>query len=157
MGVGYMLTVTKEFKWDMAHILAGHEGMCKNLHGHTYRMQVEVARKSNDLIKEDKATSSMVIDFKDLKKIVKEEIVEALDHAFMYWTNSPDKLEHKIADLLKEEGRKVVEVDFRPTAEAMSFYFLNILKQRFKELNIKIISVKVWETPTSYAEAKGEI
>ena len=152
-----MITINKEFKWDMAHMLAAHQGLCKNIHGHTYKMQVEIAREDNNLISEDKSSSGMIIDFKDLKHIVKEELIKPLDHAFMYWANSNDQLEHEIAQLLKDHQRKIIEVDFRPTAENIADYAFNLLAERFAELEIKIVSLKVWETPTSYAVAKGDI
>ena len=57
-----MTTATKTIKFDAAHVLTNHEGLCKNLHGHTYRVDVTVAQSADD-------TKDMVIDFKDLKKI----------------------------------------------------------------------------------------
>ncbi|TDX52958.1 6-pyruvoyl trahydropterin synthase family protein [Orenia marismortui] len=149
------VTVSKEFSWDMAHILAEHEGLCKNLHGHTYKMRVTVAEKRGSL-EDDGAAAGMVIDFKDLKQVVNQEIVEPLDHAFIYWGNSPDEVEHQIARLLSNAERKVFEVEFRPTAEMMASYFLSLLEDSFDNLDIEVVSVKLWETPTSYAEARGE-
>ncbi|EYE87850.1 precorrin-3B C17-methyltransferase [Fervidicella metallireducens AeB] len=147
------ISVTKEFTWDMAHMLAHHEGMCQNLHGHTYKMQVEIVRFTGNLIKGSDPSKGMVLDFKDLKDIVNERIVKELDHAFMYWVNSPDKTEHEIARILIESGKKVVKVDYRPTAEEMALNFLRILRDEFKKFDVDVKSVKVWETPTSYAKA----
>lgn len=146
--------VTKEFQWDMAHMLAEHQGLCKNIHGHTYKMQVTVIRKSDTLISGTGASDGMVIDFKDLKIIVKRKIVEPLDHAFMYWSQSPDQVEHQIAELLLQNDRKVYQVNYRPTAEEMALNFFNILSQELEQYQVKVVSVKVWETTTSFAEAK---
>ncbi|GAB6098820.1 6-carboxytetrahydropterin synthase QueD [Halanaerocella petrolearia] len=148
------VSVTKIFSWDMAHMLAGHEGQCKNLHGHTYKLEVEVTNKAGQL-EEVGPAQGMIVDFKDLKRVVKEEIINPLDHAFLYWANSSDKIEHQLANILQEGDRKVVEVDFRPTAENMAHHFWEILQSRLSELDIEILSIKVWETPTSYAEVKG--
>lgn len=150
------ISITKEFKWDMAHMLAEHGGLCKNIHGHTYRMEVKVTRVSNELIYGTGHSDGMVIDFKDLKNIVKELIVNPLDHAFMYWTKSPDSVEHEIAKTLLENDRKVFKVDYRPTAEEMAHDFLNQLAKGLEQYHVKVVSVKVWETPTSYAEAIQE-
>ncbi|MBM7623336.1 6-carboxytetrahydropterin synthase QueD [Sporohalobacter salinus] len=148
------ISVTKSFSWDMAHMLAGHENQCKNLHGHTYKLEVEVASKSGGL-KKAGAGQGMIIDFKDLKQVVRKEIVSPLDHAFLYWVKSPDEVEHQLASTLQEAGRKVVSVDFRPTAENMANYFLETLQNSFAESNIEVLSIRVWETSTSYAEVKG--
>ncbi|WP_408954435.1 6-pyruvoyl trahydropterin synthase family protein [Natroniella sp. ANB-PHB2] len=150
------LSITKEFTWDMAHMLASHQGLCKNLHGHTYKLQVEVTRNSEQLITESEAASGMVLDFKDLKKVVKEEIIDPFDHAFVYWTGSSDVVEHQIAELLQKEGRKVVKVDFRPTAEEMAVYFLEVLNAKLEGEGVRVSRVKVWETPTSFAEIRED-
>lgn len=151
-----IVSITKEFTWDMAHLLAGHEGLCKNLHGHTYKMQIEVCRKNEKLINKEINSKGMVIDFKDLKEIVKELVIDPLDHAFMYWTESPEPLEHEIAEILIKNNRKVAKVSFRPTAEEMAMNFFSILEEKFKLDNLVLVSVKIWETPTSFAEVKND-
>lgn len=151
------VSITKEFTWDMAHMLAGHEGLCKNIHGHTYKMQVEVTRKTGDLITTPgNSQEGMVIDFNHLKNIVKDKIIDPLNHAFMYWCQSPDSLEHEIAELLRKHGRKIAVVTYKPTAEEMARNFLKILSREFDKHDIIIQSVKVWETPTSFATARQE-
>ena len=151
------VSITKEFSWDMAHLLAGHEGLCRNLHGHTYKMQIEVTRKTEDVINSEINCKGMVIDFKDLKQLVVDKIVEPLDHAFMYWVNSTEPLEHEIAEILIKNNRKVAKVNYRPTAEEMAMSFFSILTKELMPLNLKLKAVKVWETPTSFAEVKGEV
>jgi 6-pyruvoyltetrahydropterin/6-carboxytetrahydropterin synthase len=152
---GKLLTVTKEFTWDMAHMLADHEGLCANLHGHTYRMQVTVARKQLPMVEEKKAvTKGMVVDFKDLKTIIEGIIVKPLDHCFMYWVGSSDSAELAIADMLTEFNKKVVAVSWRPTAENMAMDFFKVLDSycEAEQLPWRPVSIKVWETPTSFAE-----
>ena len=150
------VSITKEFSWNMAHLLAEHEGLCKNLHGHTYKMQIEVTRKTEDVIISDGSSQGMVIDFKELKKLVNVKIVEPLDHAFMYWINSPDAVEHEIGKILIKNGRKVAKVNYKSTAEEMAMNFFTTLTKDLLVLNIELKSVKVWETPTSFAEVRGE-
>lgn len=149
--------VVKEFKWDMAHMLAEHNGLCKNVHGHSYKLQVKVTRKSNELIENTRHSDGMVIDFKDLKDIVEKNIIDPLDHAFMYWTKSSDQVEHQIADVLIMNKRKVVKVNYRPTAEEMARDFFIRLTDELNNYDIKLVSVKVWETPTSFAEVNQEV
>ena len=150
------VSITKEFSWNMAHLLAEHEGLCKNLHGHTYKMQIEVTRKEEDVIMSHASSEGMVLDFKDLKQLVNVKIVEPLDHAFMYWINSPDIVEHEIAKILIKNGRKVAKVNYRTTAEEMAIDFFSILAKELLVINIELKCVKVWETPTSFAEVRGE-
>ena len=71
-----MTTVTKTVKFDAAHILTNHQGLCKNLHGHTYRVDVSVS-----LPTDPSEGNDMVIDFKDLKAIATETICRRFDHA----------------------------------------------------------------------------
>lgn len=146
------ICITKEFSWDMAHMLANHQGLCKNLHGHTYKMQITV-QSANDALCEEK---DMVMDFKDLKEIVKERIVDKLDHAFVYMKNSPDSVETSIAEILIANGRKTFGFDFRPTAEKMGYYFYNEVKDELEQNGIIIKKLTLWETPTSFVEICGE-
>lgn len=149
----YTVTSTKEFTWDMAHMLAGHQGLCKNLHGHTYKMEVTVAKQDNGL-QQDGPSEGMVIDFKELKDLVQEIIVAPLDHATMINTNSTSNFEMHVLELLKAYGKKVVCVPYRPTAENMAINFMISLRAALakRELNINIVKLRVYETPTSYAE-----
>lgn len=141
-----MLTVSKEFSFEAAHMLSEHEGDCKNLHGHSYKMIVEV---TGDV------QNGMVIDFKDLKNIVKQFIIDKIDHSFIYYKNSNDEFEHKIAEVLKQGCKRIFEVDYRPTAENMSLDFYNILNREIKNMGIRVVSITLYETQTSFAKVVG--
>lgn len=134
-----MLTVTKSVKFDAAHVLTNHQGLCKNLHGHTYRVEASVTQSPND-------TSDMVIDFKDLKKTCEEVILAHFDHAFIYNNTSP--AESEIASVVMKYGMRAVALPFRSTAENLARHFFKELKARIPELS----RVRVWETPDSFAE-----
>jgi 6-pyruvoyltetrahydropterin/6-carboxytetrahydropterin synthase len=134
-----MTTVTKTVKFDAAHILTNHEGLCKNLHGHTYRVDVSVAQ-------DDGVGGDMVIDFKDLKRIASEVVCERFDHAFVYNTESPG--EREIAAVVEKNGMRVAPIPFRSTAENLAKLFFDELKARIPGL----VAVKVWETADSCAE-----
>ena len=138
-----MTTATKTVKFDAAHILTNHQGLCKNLHGHTYRVDVSVAQA-------DGAGGDMVIDFKDLKRIASEVVCERFDHAFIYNTESPG--ESEIAVVVEKNGMRVVPIPFRSTAENLAKLFFDDLKVRIPGL----FSVKVWETADSCAEYRAE-
>ncbi len=134
------MKIAKEFRWEMGHRLLCHAGKCYNLHGHSYRMQVEVT--SDDLI------NGMIMDYYDLKKTV-EPLVEELDHSFMI--NSKDEKLLEAVDKLKT---KKVLVDFETTAENICNFVLSKIKEEGLPEHIKEVKVKIFETSTSYAEEK---
>ena len=134
-----MITVTKTVRFDAAHVLTNHQGLCKNLHGHTYRVDVSVAQAEDD-------ERDMVIDFKDLKTIANEVICDRFDHAFIYNTESAG--EKEIAAVVEKNGMRTVAIPFRSTAENLAKMFFNDLKPRIPGLS----SVRVWETADSCAE-----
>ena len=139
-----MITVTKTVKFDAAHVLTNHQGLCKNLHGHTYRVDVSVSQAKDD-------DRDMVIDFKDLKGIANEVICDRFDHAFIYNTESAG--EKEIAAVVEKNGMRTVAIPFRSTAENLAKMFYNELKSRVPGLS----AVKVWETADSCAEySSGE-
>lgn len=137
-----MTTVTKTVRFDAAHILTNHQGLCKNLHGHTYRVDVSVAQ-------EDGAGGDMVIDFKDLKRIAAETVCDRFDHAFIYNTESAG--EREIAAVVERHGMRTVALPFRSTAENLAQMFFGELRARIPGLQ----SVKVWETADSCAEYRA--
>jgi len=132
-----MLTVSKECRFDAAHVLTNHAGQCKNLHGHTYRVVVEVAERGDG--------SDMVIDFKDLKQVMGDVILTRFDHAFIYDEASASECE--IAAVISKHGMRSVGLPFRSTAENLARYFFQGLSGR-----VNVASVKVYETPESCAE-----
>ena len=135
-----MTTVTKTVKFDAAHILTNHQGLCKNLHGHTYRVDVSVVGDES---------RDMVIDFKELKTLATEVICERFDHAFIYNTASAGECE--IATVVEKNGMRTVAIPFRSTAENLAKYFYELLAPRIAAPS-QIASVRVWETADSCAE-----
>ncbi|AOF52247.1 6-carboxytetrahydropterin synthase QueD [Rodentibacter caecimuris] len=138
-----MFKISKEFSFDMAHLLDNHDGKCQNLHGHTYKLQVEI---TGDL-HENGAKKSMVMDFSDLKNTVKKAILDPMDHAFIY--DQTSERESKIAALLQELNSKTFAVPFRTTAEEMARFIFNRLKYDEK---LAVSAIRLWETPTSFCE-----
>jgi 6-pyruvoyltetrahydropterin/6-carboxytetrahydropterin synthase len=144
-----MLTVTKEFTWEMAHMLSFHKGDCKNLHGHSYKLQVTVRRVTPQEL--EGSSKGMVIDFSDLKQVVNREIVEALDHSFVYWEDG-DIVETSIAAILQANGRKCFRFPFRPTAENMVQDFAAILWEPLQKHGLSLVKLRLYETATAFAE-----
>lgn len=137
-----MFKIAKEFSFDMAHMLDGHDGKCQNLHGHTYKLQVEV---SGDL-ELSGAKRGMVMDYSDLKAIVKKHILEPMDYAFIYDFYS--ERESQVAQLLIELKSKVYGIPNRTTAEEMAKYMF----EKLEKAGLLVSLIRLWETPTSYCE-----
>ncbi|WP_338732356.1 6-pyruvoyl trahydropterin synthase family protein [Mangrovimonas cancribranchiae] len=140
------IRITKLFSFETGHALYGYDGKCKNVHGHSYKLSVTVIGKPiNDT---SNVKYGMVIDFGDLKKIVKEDIVDVFDHATVFNKNTPHI---ELAKELQERGHNVMLVDYQPTSEMMVIDFAKKIKKRLPD-NIKLHALKLQETDTSYAE-----
>ena len=132
----------------MGHRVLNHRSVCKGLHGHRYKAEICV---EGDLVeKKDASEEGMVIDFADIKKTAQKFIQEELDHAFMVWEKDIELLEF----FKNSKGHKPVIVPFTPTAENVAAYIFNQLKDKFTDVfktGLHLQSVKLWETPSSYA------
>jgi 6-pyruvoyltetrahydropterin/6-carboxytetrahydropterin synthase len=137
------MKIAKEFRWEMGHRLPNHPGHCRNLHGHSYRMVVEV---EGDV---DPATG-MVIDFADIKAIVKP-LVDELDHAFLCQQD-----DHEVRELLERNDWKRVMIPVPSTVENICALFVERLKPAFaQEGPVTAFTVRIWETASSVAEIRA--
>jgi len=142
------MRATKIFDWHCAHLLEGHNGLCKNVHGHTYKLEVEV---EGDLIFDDVSSEGMVIDFSDLKSIVKTEIVDKFDHALVL--NHGDSGDAELYELAVKKGWKILRLPFRTTAENMAKWIYQTLNtQKRLTGDFRVVRIRLYETDTSYAE-----
>ena len=142
------MKIVKIIQWDMGHRVLNHRSVCKGLHGHRYKAEICV---SGDLVSDiNVSEEGMVVDFADIKKISKDFIQEKLDHAFMVW----EKDEELLSFFKNSDGHKSVIVPFTPTAENVASYIFHEIQDKFQdryETGLKLHSIKLWETPTSYA------
>ena len=113
--------IAKEFTFDSAHVLPWHKGKCKNLHGHTYKIVVSLKGNLNK--------NGIVVDFGELKKVVKKRVLTKLDHKYL---------------------NEIIE---NPTAEQICLWAWEQLEPVYKSRLYEII---VWETPTSLAKLNKE-
>ena len=141
-----MIRITKSFSFETGHALYGYDGLCKNVHGHSYKLFVTVI--GHPIEDNNHVKFGMVIDFKDLKKIVKEEIVNVFDHATVFNQNTPHV---SLAKTLESSGHKVLLVDYQPTSEMMVIDFAKKIKARLPK-QITLPSLRLQETASSYAE-----
>jgi 6-pyruvoyltetrahydropterin/6-carboxytetrahydropterin synthase len=140
------IRITKQFNFETGHALYGYDGKCRNVHGHSYKLSVTVI--GSPITDSNHVKYGMVIDFSDLKKIVKEEIVDVFDHATVFNKNTPHV---ELAKELSERDHDVILVDYQPTSENMVIDFSNKIKARLPK-NIQLHSLKLQETESSFAE-----
>lgn len=140
------IRITKSFSFETGHALYGYDGLCKNVHGHSYKLDVTVI--GTPISDPNHVKYGMVIDFKDLKKIVIDEIVDVFDHATVFNKNTPHVA---LAATLEESGHKVLLVDYQPTSEEMIIDFAAKIKAKLPHNN-KLHHLRLQETATSFAE-----
>ena len=141
-----VIRLTKEFSFEAAHSLEGYDGLCREIHGHSYKLFVTV--KGEPERNADSPKLGMVMDFGILKRIVCEQIVDRLDHAFIM-RNTPEAKE--ISEVLSYRFSKVMLTDYQPTCENMLADFAERLLEALPD-DIELYSLKLHETATSYAE-----
>lgn len=140
------IRITKQFSFETGHALYGYDGKCKNVHGHSYKLSVTVI--GTPISDTSNVKYGMVIDFSDLKKIVREEIVDVFDHATVFNQNTPHV---ELAGELKQRGHHVILVGYQPTSENMVIDFAQKIKNRLPA-GIALHSLKLQETESSFAE-----
>lgn len=140
------IRITKQFSFETGHALYGYDGKCKNVHGHSYKLSVTVI--GIPITDSENVKFGMVIDFTDLKKIVKEEIVDQFDHATVFNKNTPHL---ELANELITREHHVILVNYQPTSENMVIDFAQRIKNRLAS-NIQLHSLRLQETDTSFAE-----
>lgn len=140
------IRITKKFDFEAGHALYGYDGKCRNLHGHSYKLHVTVIGEPiND---SDNVKYGMVIDFGDLKKIVKEQIIDVFDHAMIFNADSPHL---QLASELKSKGHHTILVNYQPTSENLVVDFAQRISERLPE-NVSLFSLLLQETESSYAQ-----
>ena len=138
-----MIRITKEFKFEMAHALHGYDGLCKNIHGHSYKLWVTI--KGKTLKEKGHKKDGMLLDFDLLKSIVKPEIIDKYDHSLVL----NGETSHAEIDLTAFE--KVFLLPYQPTSENLVADFALKIKSKLPK-GIKLYKVVLSETATSFAE-----
>ncbi len=145
-----LVRVTKIFTFEMAHALEKYNGPCKNIHGHSYRLEVTVSgypeKRSNSPKK------GMVIDFGDLKKIVEKTIINDFDHAIVLSKNADKKL----INAIKANQQKLILTNYTPTSENLLIDFVERLAPHLDIGYNRLISVTLSETASSYVQWRQE-
>ncbi|MBV6485883.1 MAG: hypothetical protein KFKLKKLM_02493 [Flavobacteriales bacterium] len=138
-----VVRVTKQFHFEMAHALLDYDGPCKNIHGHSYQLNVTV--KGNVKTNTSDSDEGMVVDFGIIKKIVKELVVDVFDHALVL--NQKAKIDVSNFEFMN----KLIRVPYQPTCENMLVHFADVIKNNLPA-HIQLHSLFLRETNTSFAE-----
>lgn len=141
-----MIRITKIFTFETAHVLYNYDGKCKNMHGHSYKLFVTV--KGTPINDVEHPKNGMVVDFGDIKKIVKEEIVDVWDHAVLINAVSPHKA---LGEDLEQKGHKVIYCNFQPTCENMLYEIARKIQSQLTD-GVQLAYLKLHETENSYGE-----
>jgi len=139
------IRVTKEFSFEMAHALWNYDGPCRNVHGHSYRLFVTLWGTPID--EQDNPKNGMVIDFSELKRIVKKEIVDIFDHSVVV----SRKFDSERTEMMSELFGNTVLLDYQPTCENLVADFAGRIAKLLPD-GTRLHSLRLYETATSYAE-----
>ncbi len=139
-----LIRVTKEFTFEMAHALWNYDGACSNIHGHSYKLFVTVTGQPSDSPSDPKL--GMVVDFGDLKKWVKNAIVNEFDHSLLI-SSKADVTSANVSQMFN----RLIITNFQPTCENLLVYMADKIRKQLPE-NLELYSLKLRETGTSYAE-----
>ena len=138
------MRITRHEEFEMSHILPGYPGGCKNLHGHSYKIEVTLEGP------QDFNKWGMVLDFNFFKTIIKKVLP---DHKFAYNNLNTSPIEKDLIEVLNKYGCDIVGYPFCTTAENMSKYFGETIESILRDegYNLSVVEVKLWETTNSYA------
>ena len=148
------MRITRRLEVDAGHRIPDHRSQCRHLHGHRYALEItlsgEVIERNGD------PANGMVMDFGDIKTIALREVVELWDHAFLVYAG--DK---QVRDFLESmTDHKTVVLDVVPTAENLATLAFRLLEPHYKHAygnNLKLVQVRLFETPNCWADAIAPI
>ncbi len=135
--------ITKEFSFEMSHLLKYHQGGCRNIHGHSYKLFVTIIGKPCET--KDSPQKGMLIDFGELKRIIHRLIVEPLDHGLMVSEDAYN------GSFLETYTGKLILKPYEPTCENLVSDFSRVIEKELPN-HVRLHSIKLYETATSYTE-----
>lgn len=145
MSSTHKIRLTKSFSFEMAHALAGYDGACKNVHGHSFRLEVTV--RGTPLKHPGHPKDGMVMDFKDLKKLIQKNVLDVFDHALVLNESTPAT----VVQALESHFEKVVLLPFQPTSENLVLLMVDKIRADLP-YNVVLYRLKLYETATAWAE-----
>lgn len=148
------LSITKIFNYEAAHALKGYDGLCANIHGHSYRLEVTVSKagisaEPGSYLQSgnDDPKNGMLMDFSDLKTLVNRAVIDDFDHALVLNADTDPLL----LEQLGKNYRKIIRTDFQPTSENMVSFFAQRLIGVLPS-GIRLVRLRLYETATSFTD-----
>ncbi|MGQ9818871.1 MAG: 6-pyruvoyl trahydropterin synthase family protein [Candidatus Kapaibacteriales bacterium] len=133
--------IAKEYTWQMSHRLPFHNGLCSNIHGHSYKARITLLGTPND--------NGMLIDFYEMDSLIKP-IINELEHSFIV-----DSKDGNVLKFLEENNFRHIVVDSTTTSENLAIWLSKRLSDRFKIFpNIDCFILRFYETSDSFAEVE---
>jgi 6-pyruvoyltetrahydropterin/6-carboxytetrahydropterin synthase len=129
-----MYSVTKRLDFCYGHRLLNYDGVCRHLHGHNAMVEIDITAEVLDGL-------DMVVDFSDIKRVVKAWIDRELDHKMILRHDDP------LVEILRAQGEPIYTIDANPTAERLA----KLIFEKVRELGFNVSAVRLWETPGSCA------
>jgi 6-pyruvoyltetrahydropterin/6-carboxytetrahydropterin synthase len=143
------MQITRRLEFDAGHRIPNHNSQCRHLHGHRYAIEITL---SGDVVTtEGVSEQGMVMDFSDVKRIAKEQVVDAWDHAFIVYRNDKTVLDF----LATLAGHKTVVLDVVPTAENLARVAFDLLDGAYQDIygnHLRLERVRLYETPNNWAD-----
>ena len=132
-------SISKDYYWEMSHRLPFHKGLCKNIHGHSYKLRISLYGTLNE--------NKMILDFYDLNQIL-NPLINKLDHSFIC-----DDNDNLMYDFLHNNGFKYIKISGFTTVENLLDYIISEIIDEFKKIeNIKKMKIRIYETIDAFAE-----
>ncbi len=143
------MLITRRLEFDAGHRIPNHNSQCKHLHGHRYA--IEISLSGQVITAEGASEQGMVMDFSDVKRIAKERVVDAWDHAFLVYRGDKPVLDF----LATLPGHKTVVLDVIPTAENLAKAAFDLLAPAYHDTfgnDLRLERVRLFETPNNWAD-----
>ncbi|CAG0123960.1 6-pyruvoyltetrahydropterin/6-carboxytetrahydropterin synthase [Rhodocyclaceae bacterium] len=146
------MQITRRLEFDAGHRIPNHASQCRHLHGHRYA--IEITLSGEIITSEGISEQGMVMDYSEVKRIAKEELVDAWDHAFLVYRN-----DREVLDFLNSlMGHKTVVLDVPPTAENLAMLAFRQLDSAYRDTygnHLRLERVRIYETPNNWADCMG--
>lgn len=143
------MQITRRLEFDAGHRIPNHASQCRHLHGHRYA--IEITLSGEVITAEGVSEQGMVMDYSEVKRIAKEQLVDGWDHAFLVYRG-----DSAVLDFLQTmPGHKTVVLDVPPTAENLATVAFGILSPAYRDTygnHLQLERVRIYETPNNWAD-----
>jgi len=137
--------LTKTFTFEMAHALYNYDGKCRNIHGHSYKLEVTIIGQPKAA--PGQPDDGLLMDFGDLKKLVNSTVVDVFDHALVMQNN----YDQSLTEQLNRHFSRMIYVDYQPTCENLIADFANRIGAALPQ-HVRLYNLRLHETATAWCE-----